>query len=57
MSNLEMIERLCALLSEAIELVKEQAAILEMHGIQTDAETIERKRTHLLERVEKEGWG
>ena len=57
MSNLEMIERLCALLSEAIELVKDQAAILEMHGIQTDADTIEQKRTHLLERVEKEGWG
>ena len=57
MSNLEMIERLCALLSEAIELVKDQAAIMEMHGIQTDAKTIERKRTHLLERVEKEGWG
>lgn len=57
MSNLKMIECLCALLSEAIELVKDQAALLEMHGIQTDTETIERKRTQLLERVEKEGWG
>ena len=56
MTNLQMIERLCGLLDEALGIIKEQAALLAMHGIETDGGSLETERRKLLETVEKEGW-
>lgn len=56
MSNLQMIEHLCRMLDEALTVIREQAALLQMHGIETDDGTTEEKRRALLERVEREGW-
>ena len=56
MSNLQIIEQLCRMLEEACGVIRQQAALLEMHGIRTDDGTIERERAALLERIEKEGW-
>lgn len=56
MSNLQIIETLCALLTDAANIIREQAEILEMHGIQTDSGALEGKRRALLERIEREGW-
>ena len=51
MSNLQIIEKLCGMLDSAQEIIREQAALLDMHGIQTDAGEIERRRTKLLEEI------
>lgn len=56
MSNLQMIEALCGMLDDAIRIIKEQAALLSIHGIETDGGRLEEQRQKLLERVEKEGW-
>ena len=56
MSNLQIIERLCRILEEACGIIREQAELLEMHGIATETGSIEQKRTALLEQIEKEGW-
>ena len=56
MSNLQIIERLTQMLDEACVIIREQAELLTMHGIETDSGNVERERQALLERVEKEGW-
>ena len=56
MSNLQMIEHLCRMLDEALTVIREQAALLQMHGIETDDGATEEKRRALAERAEKEGW-
>ena len=48
MSELETIERLCALLEEACALIREQAALLAMHGIKTENGELERRRATML---------
>ena len=53
MSNLKLIERLCGLLDEAQDIIREQAALLAMHGIETDDGALERKRTELLTEIEE----
>lgn len=53
MSNLELICRLCDLLDRAQQIIREQAALLDMHGIQTDTGEIERRRTELLAEIER----
>ena len=53
MSNLELIERLCALLDEAQQIIREQAKLLAMHGITTDDGKLEAGRTALLEAIER----
>lgn len=57
MSNLQMIERLFAMLTEALDVIRQQHELLSMHGIYTEDGGIERKRDQLLSDVEKEGWG
>jgi len=53
MSNLQIIEKLCGMLDSAQEIIREQAALLAMHGIQSDTGDIERRRTELLEEIER----
>lgn len=52
MSNLQLIERLCKLLDDAQQIIRDQAALLEMHGIATDDGGLESKRTQLLTDIE-----
>lgn len=56
MSNLQIIEQLCRMLEEACGVIRQQALLLDMHGIRTDDGTLEKQRAALLERIEKEGW-
>lgn len=53
MSNLQIIERLCGLLDAAQGIIREQAALLAMHGIETDDGEIERRRGKLLGEIER----
>lgn len=53
MSNLQIIERLCGLLDEAQGIIRAQAALLAMHGIETDDSVLERERAQLLVDIEK----
>lgn len=53
MSNLELIERLCAMLDTAQGVIREQAELLAMHGVESDDGALERKRQELLEEIER----
>lgn len=48
MSQYATIEKLCALLDAAQIIIREQAALLAMHGIETDDGELERRRGELL---------
>ncbi len=52
MSNLQLIERLCKLLDDAQQIIREQAALLAMHGITTESGVLEESRAALLSDVE-----
>lgn len=52
MSNLQIIERLCRMLDEAQAVIREQAALLAMHGIEADDGRLSEKRTQLLTDIE-----
>ena len=52
MSNLQIIERLCAMLDTAQEIIRTQAAILAAHGIETEDRELETARARLLEDIE-----
>ena len=52
MSNLQIIERLCAMLEDAATIIRQQAEILAQHGIETETGTLERERTRLLSDIE-----
>jgi len=53
MSNLELIARMSVMLEEAACLIREQAALLSQHGIETTTGNLERQRAKLLEDIEK----
>lgn len=54
MSNLELILRLCRLLDGAQEIIKRQAEIMAMHGIDfEDGSEIKAGRERLLEDIER----
>ena len=53
---MQTIEQLCAMLEEAIGIIREQAQLLEMHGITTNDGSIENARESFLSRAEREGW-
>ena len=53
---MQTIERLCAMLEEAIGIIRQQAELLEMHGIATNDASIENAREDFLSRAEREGW-
>jgi len=53
MSDLQLIERLCELLDQAQDIIRQQAALLEMHGIATDDGALEDSRAKLLSDVEE----
>lgn len=53
MSNLQLIARLCDLLDMAQQIIREQAALMAMHGITTDGAEIERRRGELLSEIER----
>lgn len=53
MSNLELIQRLCCMLDTAQGIIREQADILAMHGIESEGGEIEKQRTAMLEEIEQ----
>lgn len=53
MSNLELIERLCAMLDEAQDIIRKQAALLSEHGIEIDSRRLEEQRQRLLDEIER----
>lgn len=53
MSNLQIIEKLCEMLDSAQAIIREQAALLAMHGIESDAGEIEHRRAELLAEIER----
>lgn len=55
MTNSQMIERLCTMLENALDIIQEQAKVLAMHGITTHAGTLEGKREKLFIQASKEG--
>lgn len=53
MSNLEIIARLCRLLDEAQDIIRKQAELMAMHGIDADDDSeLARHRGQLLEDIE-----
>lgn len=52
MSNLEIIDRLCRMLDEAQKIIRQQAELLAMHGIETADGCLEEERARLLRDIE-----
>ena len=52
MSNLEILDRLGRMLDDAQQIIREQAQLLAMHGIETSGGDLEEKRTQLLKDIE-----
>lgn len=48
MSDLQIIEKLCGMLKTAQEIIREQAELLKMHGIDTVDGGMEERREALL---------
>lgn len=55
MSNLQIIERLCTLLEDASRIIKEQAGLLELHGICTETGDFEKNRKEFLDAITEYG--
>lgn len=53
MSHLQVIERLEEMLRMALGIIKEQSAILEMHGISTDDGQLEQAEQRFLDDMER----
>lgn len=53
MSNLQLICLLCDLLDRAQQIIRQQAEIMEQHGIDTDGGEIEARRAELLAKIEQ----
>ena len=53
MSNLRVIERLEDMLRIALEIIDKQAALLAMHGIETEDGKLEKAERQLREDMEK----
>ena len=53
MSSLEIITRLCRLLDEAQQIIRGQAELLAMHGIETESGQLEANRAQLLTDIEQ----
>ena len=53
MSHLRIIERLCQMLDGAQEIIRKQAELLAMYGIETDSGELERQRRELLADIER----
>ena len=53
MTNLQIIERLCRLLDEAQQIIRDQAALLAAHGIETEPGALENQRARLLNDIEE----
>ena len=53
MSNLQIIERLCRLLDEAQQIIRDQAALMAAHDIETESGALEEQRARLLADIEK----
>ena len=47
MSNLELIQRLCCMLDAAQGIIRQQAEILAMHGIESNGLKLEKQRAGL----------
>lgn len=52
-SNLQIITDLCRMLDTAQEVIRQQAELLQLHGITTATGDLERRRQELLERIER----
>ena len=53
MSNLEIIKRMARMLDEAQQIIREQAQLLALHGIETESGQLEASRAQLLADIEK----
>ena len=53
MSNLELIQRLCTMLDTAQGIIRQQAEILAMHGIESVGGELESRRRELLAEIEE----
>lgn len=53
MSHLRVIERLEQMLHMALEIINEQSALLEQHGIETESHKLEDAERQLREDMEK----
>ena len=53
MSHLRIIERLCRMLDGAQEIIRKQAELLAMYGIETDSGELEQQRQKLLADIER----
>ena len=53
MSNLEIIAKLCEMLDDAQQIIKGQAELLAMHGIETSTGALEADRARLLNAIEQ----
>ena len=52
-SHLRIIERLCRMLDGAQEIIRKQAELLAMYGIETDSGELEQQRQKLLADIER----
>lgn len=53
MSNLELIDQLCHLLDFAQEIIRSQAELIALHGIETEKGGLEERRAALLKQIEE----
>ena len=44
---------LCDLLDRAQQIIRQQAELLSMHGVETDGKALERQRSELLAEIER----
>lgn len=51
MSNLEIIQSLCEMLGKAQQIIRDQAALLSMHGIETFDGNLEKERNAALDAI------
>lgn len=55
MSDIQVICHLCDMLNQAQSIIREQAALLAMNGIETEDGGLEAQRQRFLTEVENEG--
>jgi hypothetical protein len=51
MHDLQIIETLCDMLGRAQEIIREQAELLAMHGVETEGNGLETRREKLLDEI------
>jgi hypothetical protein len=52
MNRWQTVERLCPLIGQATEIIREQAVLLDMHGVGTDGDGLEMNKEQTLQMTE-----